>query len=138
MGFPKTAEDARALADIDKFRFERWAAALVDGVEPNVSQGGDRGIDGRGRIALAKGKFIYVVSQVKRGKTGAADMQAFAGAMRQAGADMGIFVCFADRVTGPMKDAAASAGRFTDAPAAQIFTIEYHFDGRAPVFPRTG
>ena len=138
VGFPKTAEDARALADIDKFRFERWAAALIDGMEPNVSQRGDRGIDGRGRIALAKGTFIDVVSQVKGGKTGAPDMQAFVGAARQAGADMGIFVCFADRVTRGMRDAAASAGRFMDAPAIQIFTVEDYFDGRAPVFPRTG
>ena len=138
VGFPKTAEDARALADIDKFRFERWAAALIDGMEPNTVQRGDKGIDGRGRLALRRGQFVDVVSQVKGGGAGAPAVQAFAGAMRQAGADMGIFVCFADRVTRGMKDAAASAGRFMDAPALQIFTIEDHFDGRAPVFPSAG
>ena len=35
IGMPKTAEDAHELADIDKFRFERWAASLVDGMEAN-------------------------------------------------------------------------------------------------------
>ena len=63
-------------------------------------------------------------------------MQAFNGARLQAGVDMGVFICFADRVTQGMKDAAASAGRFMDAPTAQIYTAEDYFEGRAPVFPR--
>ena len=138
VGFPKTAEDARALADLDKFRFERWAAALIDGMEPNTVQRGDRGIDGRGRLALRRGQFVDVVSQVKGGGAGAPAVQAFAGAMRQAGADMGIFICFKDRITRGMRDAAASAGRFMGVPALQIYAIEDHFDGRAPVFPSAG
>ena len=136
IGMPKTAEDALALAEIDKFRFERWAAALIDGMEPNAVQRGDKGIDGRGRFALRKGAFIDLVSQVKGGGTGAPDVQAFNGARLQAGADMGVFICFADRVTQGMRDAAASAGRFMDAPTMQIYTVEDYFDGRAPVFPR--
>ena len=132
---PKTAEDARTLADLDKFRFERWAAALIDGMEPNVVQRGDKGVDGRGRLALRKGVFLDTVSQVKGGKTGAPDVQAFNGARLQAGADMGVFICFADTVTQGMKDAAASVGRFMGAPALQIYTIEDYFEGRAPVFP---
>ena len=47
---PKTRDDARVLADIDKFRFERWAASLADGMEANRKQRGDQDIDGRGRI----------------------------------------------------------------------------------------
>ena len=136
IGMPKTAEDARTLADLDKFRFERWAAALIDGMEPNAVQRGDKGIDGRGRLALRKGAFVDLVSQVKGGGTGAPDVQAFNGARLQAGADMGVFICFADRVTQGMRDAAASAGRFMDAPTIQIYTVEDYFEGRAPVFPR--
>ena len=68
IGFPKTRDDAQTLADIDKFRFERWAAALVDGMEPNIRQRGDRGIDGWGRIPIRKGQFIDLVSQVKGGQ----------------------------------------------------------------------
>ena len=56
VGMPKTADDAHALADLDKFRFERWAAALVDGMEPNRKQRGDRGIDGWGRLPIRKGR----------------------------------------------------------------------------------
>ena len=70
IGIPKTSDDAQTLADLDKFRFERWAASLVDGMEANTRQRGDGGIDGWGRIPIRKGQFIDMVSQVKGGGTG--------------------------------------------------------------------
>ncbi len=136
IGMPKTAEDAKTLASLDKFRFERWAASLVDGMEANRKQRGDKGIDGRGRIAIRKGKFVDIVSQVKGGGTGPSDVQAFNGARQQAGADMGVFICFKERVTPGMRDAAASTGRFMDAPTVQIYTVEDYFDRRAPIMPK--
>ncbi len=136
IGMPKTADDARTLAEIDAFRFERWAASLVDGMEANKKQRGDRGIDGRGRIPVRKGQFIDVVSQVKGGHTNPGAVQAFNGARQEAGADVGIFICFADRVTMRMRDAAANAGRFMDVPVIQIYTIEDYFEGRYPQLPR--
>jgi hypothetical protein len=135
IGMPKTAEDAYELADIDKFRFERWAASLVDGMEANTRQRGDKGIDGRGRLPIRKGVFIDVVSQVKGGSTGPGDVQAFNGARQQAGADLGIFTCFEGRVTSNMRNAAVSAGRFMDVPRVQIYTIEDYFANRRPVMP---
>ena len=136
VGMPKTAEDAHALADLDKFRFERWAAALVDGMEPNRKQRGDHGIDGWGRLPIRKGVFLDVVSQVKGGGTGPGHVQAFNGARQQAGADLGIFTCFEGRVTSAMRDAAASAGRFMEVPRVQIYTIEDYFEDRKPVMPK--
>ena len=137
IGMPKTRDDARTLADLDKFRFERWAASLVDGMEANKKQRGDMGIDGRGRIPIRKGQFIDVVSQVKGGGgTGPGDVQAFNGARQQANADLGIFTCFEDRVTHNMLNAAASAGRFMDVPVVQIYTVEDFFEGRHPVIPK--
>ena len=136
IGMPKTQDDARTLADLDKFRFERWAASLVDGMEANKKQRGDKGIDGRGRIPVRKGQFIDVVSQVKGGGTGPGDVQAFNGARQQARADLGIFTCFQDRVTHNMRNAAASAGRFMDVPVVQIYTVEDFFEGRHPIMPK--
>ena len=136
IGMPKTAEDAHELADIDKFRFERWAASLVDGMEANKRQRGDQGIDGRGRLPIRKGVFIDVVSQVKGGSTGPGDVQAFNGARQQAGADLGIFTCFEDRVTANMRNAAVSAGRFMEVPRVQIYTVEDYFANRRPVIPK--
>ncbi len=135
IGMPKTRDDAKTLASLDAFRFERWAASRVDGMEANKRQRGDGGIDGRGRIPIRKGRFIDIVSQVKGGGTGPGDVQAFNGARQQAGADLGVFTCFEDRVTHGMRDAAASAGRFMDVPKVQLYTIEDYFEGRKPSIP---
>ena len=136
IGMPKTLDDAKFLAKLDKFLFERWAASLVDGIEANKKQRKDEGIDGRGRIPIRKGKFIDIVSQIKGGSTGPGDVQAFNGARQQAKADLGIFTCFEDRVTSRMKDAAVSAGYFMETPIIQIYTIEDYFTGRKPSIPR--
>ena len=135
IGMPHTLDHARTLADMDKFRFERWAAALVDGMEPNKKQRADRGIDGHGRLAIRKGVFIDLVSQVKGGGTKPADVQAFNGARQQAEADLGIFTCFENRVTPAMRDAAVSTGRFMDVPCVQIYTVDDFFEGRRPRLP---
>ena len=136
IGMPRTLGHAQELAELDKFRFERWAASLVDGMEANKKQRGDKGIDGRGRLPIRKGHFVDIVSQVKGGNTGPSDVQAFNGARQEAGADLGIFTCFEDRVTARMRDAAANAGRFMGTPVIQIYTIEDYFNKRAPKFPR--
>ncbi len=86
-------------------------------------------------IPIRKGRFIDIVSQVKGGGTGPGDVQAFNGARQQAGADLGMFTCFEDRVTHGMRDAAASAGRFMDVPTVQLYTIEDYFEGRKPSIP---
>ena len=136
IGMPKTRDDAKTLASLDAFRFERWAASLVDGMEPNSRQRGDKGIDGWGRIPIRRGEFIDIVSQVKGGGTSPGDVQAFNGARQQAGADLGIFTCFDERVTPRMKDAAVSAGRFMETPIIQLYTVEDYFEGRIPAMPK--
>ena len=63
-------------------------------------------------------------------------VQAFNGARQQAGADLGIFTCFRDRVTNGMRNAAVNAGRFMDLPKIQIYTPEDYFEGKQPRMPR--
>ena len=135
IGMPRTLDHAKTLADLDKFRFEMWAASLVDGMSPNTKQRGDGGIDGSGRLAIRKGHFIDMVSQVKGGSTKPADVQAFNGARQQAGADLGIFTCFEDRVTTGMRNAAVNTGRFMDSPVIQIYTVEDYFREKVPNLP---
>ena len=135
IGLPKTRDDAQFMASADPFRFQRWAASLVDGMEANRKQTGDRGIDGWGRFPVKKGQFIDLVSQVKGGSTNPGHVQAFNGARLQAGADLGIFTCFEDRVTAGMRNAAASAGQFMGVQSVQIYTIEDYFEGRKPRMP---
>ncbi|MXY49923.1 MAG: site-specific DNA-methyltransferase [Gemmatimonadetes bacterium] len=136
IGMPKTVSQAHEMASIDPFRFETWAASLAPGMEANKKQRGDGGIDGWGRIPLRKGYFADMVSQVKGGHTNPGHVQAFNGARQQAGADMGIFTCFEDRVTNGMRNAAASTGRFMDVPTIQIYTVEDFFANRLPQLPR--
>ena len=136
IGIPKTLGDAAELAKIDPFRFERWAASLIDGMEYNKTQRRDKGIDGNGRFQLSKGRYVDIVAQVKGGGTGPSDVQAFNGARQQAGAELGIFTCFDGRVTMNMRDAAASTGRFMGVPCIQIYTIDDYFAGRHPVMPK--
>ncbi len=136
VGMPKTIADAKSLAAYDPFKFERWAASLVPGMEANKKQRGDRGIDGRGRMPVRKGKFVDVVSQVKAGRSNPSQVQAFNEARRQAGAELGIFTCFEDKVTRGMRNAAVNAGKFQDKwPVIQIYTIEDFFAGRLPHLP---
>ena len=135
IGMPKTIDDARFMASGNPFRFERWAAALVDGIEPNVRQRGDKGIDGWGRLPIRRGQFVDIVSQVKGGHTNPGHVQAFNGARQQAGADLGIFTCFEDRVTTGMRNAAASTGLFMQTPVVQLYTVEDYFAGRRPQMP---
>ena len=136
IGFPKTVQDARELARIDKFKFEKWAVSLTPYMEANKKQRGDGGIDGRGRLAIRKGQFIDLVSQAKGGSTSPGDVQAFNGARQQIGADLGIFTCFNDKVTTGMRNAAANVGKFMDVPTIQIYTVEDFFEQRVPLFPR--
>ncbi|MCY4144967.1 MAG: DNA methyltransferase [Chloroflexi bacterium] len=132
VGMPKTLEDARELAAYDPFKFERWAASLTPGLEANKRQRGDKGIDGRGRLPVRKGRFIDVVAQVKAGNSNPSHVQAFNEARRQAGAELGIFTCFADKVTRGMRN----AGKYLDKwPVIQIYTIEDYFAGQLPDLP---
>ena len=135
IGMPKTRDDAQFMASSDSFRFERWAASLVDGMEANKKQTGDKGIDGRGRVPIKKGQFIDVVAQVKGGNTGPGHVRDFNTARSQAGADLGIFTCFDDRVTDGMRNVAANTGQFMSVPVVQIYTIEDYFEGRRPAMP---
>ena len=136
VGFPKTADDAKELAHLDKFKFEKWAVSLTPYMEANKKQRGDGGIDGRGRLAIRKGQFIDLVSQAKGGNTSPGDVQAFNGARQQVKADLGIFTCFQDKVTTGMRNVAVNAGRFMDVPTIQIYTVEDFFENRLPQFPR--
>jgi len=136
VGMPKTLDDAKSLAAYDPFKFERWAASLAPGMEANKKQRGDKGIDGRGRLPIRKGKFVDVVSQVKAGNSNPSHVQAFNEARRQAGAELGVFTCFEDKVTSGMRNAAVNTGKFLDRwPVIQLYTIEDYFDGRLPDLP---
>ena len=124
IGMPKTRDNAQFMASSDPFRFEA-----------NKKQTGDKGIDGWGRIPIKKGQFIDVAAQVKGGNTGPGHVRDFDTARSQAGADLGIFTCFEDRVTVGMRNVVADTDRFMDVPVVQIYTVEDYFQGLKPAMP---
>ena len=72
-GVPTTLEAAKDLARRDKFQFEAWAAARIDGTVPNKKNGGDKGIGGLGHVhvgpdASSNSRYEKVIVSVKGGQ----------------------------------------------------------------------
>ena len=144
-GIPASFEEAKRLADGNKFEFEAWAVARIPNIIPNQKQVGDRGIDGVGRFRLGEKTYAKALAQVKAGRhVGPAAVRDFRGTMERDEADFGVFIVMANAsITPAMKTEALQAGRFKndeglfkfDVPKIQIWSIEDHFDGRPPKLP---
>jgi site-specific DNA-methyltransferase (adenine-specific) len=157
-GQPTDIGGARQLAENDKFQFQHWALSLVHArpLKEGDGKGADRGVDGllffyetadakpvgrdsvEPKKARLSGASPYQVSdvhrekiivQIKGGGTGAKDIRDLLGTVENQKAIGGILITL-DKPTKPMRDEAASAGRFEsklwqkDYPKIQIVTIE--------------
>ena len=100
-GIPHTIEDARALAQRDKFEFEKWVCGFI-GAEGMFRQPGERGADG-GVDGLLKfyrfrpkkvAKAEYAVVQVKGGKVTPDSVRALRETVDRLGVTAGVMVCF--------------------------------------------
>ena len=119
VGLPKTCDDAHFMASNDPFRFERWAASLVDGMEANKKQRGDGGYmvgagfpSKRVSSSIWSPKSMAVMPipprpRVQRGKATSRGR-------------LGIFTCFEERATTGMRNAAVNTGIFMDAPVSRF------------------
>ena len=148
-GQPTDIGGARQLAENDKFQFQHWALSLVHArpLKEGDGKGADRGVDGLlyfyeterkdipGRVKeqpLLKTEPVHrekIIVQVKAGGTGAKDIRDLIGTVENQKAVGGILITL-DKPTKPMRDEAASSGRFEsklwqkDYPKIQIVTIE--------------
>ena len=125
-GTPQDIGGARALAEADKFEFEKWALSTIDAQPGNQSKkGADRGIDGN--IYFDKTKRAIV--SVKGGRNlGVAMIRDLVGTLDREKAEIGVFLCL-EEPTRPMVTEAAAAGQceiegFAPVPRVQIVTIE--------------
>ena len=96
-GIPADYPSAKRFAKDDPFAFERFAVqACHPGLFPNLSQRGDRGIDGRGRLlhpVKENGKEKrLILAQVKAGKPSLSQVRDFANVIRDEGAVAGVFI----------------------------------------------
>jgi site-specific DNA-methyltransferase (adenine-specific) len=140
-GTPKDLASALDLARRDKYQFQWWAVALVDGVPlDGKKKGADGGIDGLIYFRPDARRTEKALISVKGGShVGVQMIRDLHGAMTREKAPIGVFVTAAPP-TGPMLREAAAAGRFTDEfgrgwPRLQILTLAELFRGKRPAIP---
>ena len=139
-GVPKDLDGARALAEKNKFEFERWAVTLVPDAQPYKSRGGgDTGIDGVLYFKLGKSETQKAILSVKGGKTINPSMvRDLKGTIERERAALGLFICLEPPSHGMIKEA-ASASFFEHEkkkyPRLQIITIQDLLQGKRPQVP---
>jgi site-specific DNA-methyltransferase (adenine-specific) len=140
-GTPKDLASALDLASRDKYQFQWWAVALVEGVPlDGKKKGADGGVDGIIYFKPDGKRVERALVSVKGGhNVGVQMIRDLHSAMEREKAPIGIFVT-ATAPTGPMLREAAAVGRFTDEfergwPRLQILTLAELFQGKRPAIP---
>ena len=134
-GVPQDLDGAKALAEADKYEFEKWAISLIPNAQPwkGGKKGADKGIDG----VLYVGKSDRCFISVKGGKNvGVGMVRDLVGVLDREKAPMGLFVTLSEP-TQAMRKEAAAAGQwniegFEPVPRVQIVTIEQLLTSIAP------
>lgn len=138
-GVPKDAAAARDLANRDKYEFQKWIVASIEG-QPykGGKKGMDRGIDGFLHFRDADKKSQVAIISVKGGGIKSGDIRDLKGTMEREGAALGIFLTL-NTPTREMIKEAASAGFYETGgrkfPRLQILTAEQVIDNRRPEVP---
>lgn len=135
-GTPKDIGGAKALAEADKYEFEKWALSLIPNAQPWKSgkKGADKGIDGV--MYLGKQSDRCIISVKGGANVGVAMIRDLVGVLDREKAPMGLFVTLTPP-TKPMLTEAAGAGQWEvdglqPVPRVQIVTIEDLLNSVAP------
>ena len=117
--------------------FERWAVTRIEGMHPNKSQVGDRGIDGKGYLG-PNGEYKTVVS-VKGGKQLNPGMvRDLVGTVTREKATFGILLTIHQPTAGMQKEAVVAGivdVGLSHYPKIQIYTISDYFNGKKADLP---
>jgi len=138
LGVPKDLDGARALAEADKYEFEKWAISLIPNAQPwkGGKKGADKGIDG---VLYVGQKSDRCFISVKGGRNiGVSMVRDLVGVLEREKAPMGLFVTLFEP-TKPMIAEAAAAGHWSveglePVPKVQIVTIEQLLTSVSPPF----
>ena len=145
VGTPTSLEEAQALAERDKFEFEKWVCGEI-GAHGMFREPGERGADGGVDGVIDFGLFegwekgvekSYAIVQVKGGKVTADSVRALYATVKRFNAQAGIFVCFDrhmrtvenNRVKCTYKDVTGTY------PVIQGFSIESLLNNEKPELP---
>lgn len=140
-GDPKDLESARALAQLDRYKFEWWALGMAD-ARPirDRKKGADHGIDGYIPFFIDNsGTTKKAVVQVKSGHVTRSQIGDLNNARTRERAEVAVFVTL-EPPTGPMRKEANAAGFYEapyskKVPRVQIYTIQQLLEGERPELP---
>ena len=137
IGEPTTVDDARTLAEQDKYQLQWWALGLVGARPADQKKGADHGIDGRLYFHDDNsGKTKQVILSVKGGQhVNVSHIRDLKGVLEREKAEIGVYISL-EEATKPMRAEAAEAGFYhsdtwnRDYPKVQILTIAGLLDGK--------
>ncbi len=139
-GFPKDVASAKELAKKEKggrLEFQEWVIEfLLHGIH-NPKKIADGGWDGYITFKKNGNEKGTVLIEVKSGGANVRNIREFINVVQSAEADIGVFVCFAEEVTKPMREEAKNAGKYKgyQFDRIQIITIEDLFAGKEIKMP---
>ena len=143
-GTPENEQQALELARTNPLHFEEWAVTHVLKFKANAKKVADGGIDGTMKFPLGRirGRQSYgtAIAQVKGGNYTLGDIRDFRTAMKNAKADMGVFLVTTPPSTNMQAEAAKAktykhpSYEFT-APCLQIYQIQDYYNGILPKLP---
>ncbi len=145
IGLPETVAEARALAQQDRFEFEKWACGKIGangmGKRRPGTRGADGGLDGIIELLVIRDGKIFsetAIVQIKSGRVSADSVRALAEVVRQTGAVSGIMLCFADQLTTVENQRSNEVWHDDERsyPVIQGFSIEDLLADKRPILPR--
>lgn len=143
VGLPEDEIDARQLARLDPFEFEKWVCGKIgsNGLGKRLGAwGADGGIDGIIELDTVQDQKVVretAIVQVKGGNVSADSVRALSEVVRRTGSVAGIMVCFREQVS--TVENQRSRDTWSDAsgtyPVIQAFSVEDLLEGKRPLLP---
>lgn len=144
-GVPKDIGSAKELARNTakgRFNFQDWVIEFLLGGVCNPKKVGDGGYDGYITFKSMGGHKGLILIEVKSGNLTVKNIREFIQVIDKQGADMGVFVCFAENVTKNMEAEARQVGYYMKEvyqerfQKIRIVTIEQLLDGYILNYPK--